>query len=97
MKKICPIVESIKIIGTKPRLVIIRYLNKNEFSFNEMRKLCDISSRTLSLNLKFLMKNKIVGMKTTKNKNIYFLTKKGKEILPILDAIGRWGKKWRVC
>lgn len=97
MKKICPIVESIKIIGTKPRLVIIRYLGTNELSFNQMKGTCDISSRTLALNLKFLMKQKIVGMKSVKNKNIYFLTKKGREILPMLDRIGKWGKKWKVC
>lgn len=77
--------------------MIIRYLNTNEFSFNEMKDICGISSRTLALNLKFLVKQNIVSMKSIKNKNIYFLTKKGREILPILNNIGEWGKKWKVC
>ena len=97
MKKICPITESIKIIGTKPRLLIIRYLNDNGKSFNDLRKNCSISSRTLSINLKYLLDQNIVGYKKENNKNIYFLTKKGAELIPIINTLGNWGLKWKVC
>lgn len=97
MKKFCPIVESIKIVGTKPRLTIIRYLAEGGKSFNELRQVCDMSSKTLSLNLKYLLEENIILIKQEKNKHIYFLTKKGNELLPILKMIGNWGKKWKVC
>jgi len=97
MQKICPIVESIKIVGTKPRLMIIRHLAEGEKSFNDLRKICDMSSKTLSLNLKYLLQQNIVSIKVQGNKHIYFLTKKGSELLPILQMIGNWGKKWKVC
>ncbi|MBU5689657.1 MAG: helix-turn-helix domain-containing protein [Candidatus Aenigmatarchaeota archaeon] len=97
MKKICPITESIKIIGTKPRLLIIRYLSDSEKSFNDLRRVCMISSRTLSINLKYLLEQKIIDHKSMDNKNIYFLTQKGKELLPIIKKLGNWGLKWKVC
>ncbi len=97
MKKLCPITESIKIIGTKPRLIIIRYLSDGEKSFNDMRRVCAISSKTLSLNLRYLLKQNIISLKKDSNKNIYFLTKKGKELLPIIQMMGIWGKRWKVC
>ncbi|MEO0282219.1 MAG: helix-turn-helix domain-containing protein [candidate division WOR-3 bacterium] len=97
MKKICPITESIKIIGTKPRLVIIRHLSDGEKGFNELRRVCMISSRTLSINLKYLLNQKILSHRIDNNKNIYFLTEKGKELLPIIKKLGNWGLKWKVC
>ncbi|MBU5688388.1 MAG: helix-turn-helix transcriptional regulator [Candidatus Aenigmarchaeota archaeon] len=97
MKKICPIIESIKIIGTKPRLTIIRHLAESEKSFNELRQVCDMSSKTLSINIKYLLKENIISLKKEKNKHIYILTKKGSELLPILKMIGNWGKKWKIC
>ncbi|MFH8080486.1 MAG: helix-turn-helix domain-containing protein [Candidatus Aenigmatarchaeota archaeon] len=97
MEKICPIIESIKMIGTKHRLIIIRMLKDGEKSFNEMKKLCKMSSKTLSINLKYLVECEIVNKRSEGNKNIYFLTQKGKEITPILEMIGEWGKKWKIC
>lgn len=91
----CPIVESISIIGTKPRLLIIRYLGSSgELGFNDLKKLCSLSSRTLSLNLKFLSSKGIVDVRESKNRRLYFLTKKGIDILPALQEIGDWCKKW---
>lgn len=97
MAEICPIVGSIRIIGTKPRLTIIRYLSDGNKCFNDLKRVCKISSKTLSQNLKYLIKVKIVAVKKEKNKHVYFLTKKGEEILPILEMFGKWGKKWKVC
>jgi len=97
MKKLCPIIGAIRIIGTQPRLKIIRYLAEGERSFNDMRRVCEISSKTLSINLKYLVSQKIVKVKRESNKKIYFLSEKGKELLPIIKMLGRWGKKWKVC
>jgi DNA-binding HxlR family transcriptional regulator len=55
MADVCPIVESIKIIGSKPRLLILRNLDGKEMGFNELKRVSKLSSRTLSLNLQFLL------------------------------------------
>jgi len=88
--------ESIKIIGTKPRLLIIRYLEGREMGFNQLKRECSLSSRTLALNLKFLLRKGIVSAREEKNRRFYTLTKKGREMVPILHEIGRWGEKWDI-
>lgn len=70
---------------------------ESEKSFNELRQVCDMSSKTLSINIKYLLKENIISLKKEKNKHIYILTKKGSELLPILKMIGNWGKKWKIC
>jgi DNA-binding HxlR family transcriptional regulator len=97
MKKLCPIIGSIKIIGTQPRLKIIRHLAEEDKSFNDMRRVCEISSRTLSANIKYLVSQQIINVRKESNKKIYFLTQKGKELLPIIKMLGKWGEKWKVC
>lgn len=102
MAELCAITESIKVIGTKPRLLIVRNLdgnasrNKNELGFNELKKLCELSSRTLALNLGFLVKRRIVQVREEKNRRFYSLTKGGAELSPILNEVGKWGKKWSI-
>lgn len=102
MAELCAITESIKVMGTKPRLLIVRNLdgnasrNKNELGFNELKKLCELSSRTLALNLGFLVKRGIVRVREEKNRRFYSLTDRGEELLPILMDIGKWGKKWDI-
>jgi len=89
-------------MGTKPRLLIVRNLdgnasrNRNELGFNELKKLCELSSRTLALNLGFLVKKKIVQARKEKNRRFYSLTGRGEELLPVLIDIGKWGKKWNI-
>lgn len=102
MPELCAITESIKVMGTQPRLLIVRNLDgnasrdRNELGFNELKKLCGLSSRTLALNLTFLVKKKIVGVREDKNRRFYSLTESGKGLLPVLIEIGRWGKKWGI-
>ena len=101
-EQLCPIAESIKIIGTTPRLLIVRYLNegviKNNdgLGFNEMKRLSKLSSRTLALNLKYLLEKGIVDVKDFKNRRFYSLTKRGKEVIPIISSIGEWGSRWNI-
>ncbi len=101
MNEICPLTESIKVVGTTPRLLIVRYLDgngvkKSSLGFNELKKLSKLSSRTLALNLKFLMNKKVIEVKVEKNRKYYSLTAMGEEMVPILHKIGDWGNKWDI-
>jgi DNA-binding HxlR family transcriptional regulator len=96
MADVCPIVESIKIIGSKPRLLILRHLDGKEMGFNELKRMSKLSSRTLSLNLQFLLSKGVIRKETNGNRVKYSLTQKGKEFYPIIAEIGKWGNKWKI-
>ncbi len=96
MPKFCSIVETVKTIGTKPRLVILRTLGLKGWGFNDLKQECGISSRTLALNLRFLQGKGLVDSAQAGRKTIYGLTPKAAELTPLLAELGAWGKKWGV-
>jgi DNA-binding HxlR family transcriptional regulator len=95
--EICPIVETIKLIGGKWELTVIRYLSEEPMRFNELLRTANgISSRTLSRVLKILMDNGIVKREVKSLQPIvviYSLTESGSKIKPVVDAIREWGEQ----
>ncbi len=94
---ICPIVQTIKLIGGKWELTIIRYLSDRPMRFNELLRNAEgISSRTLSRLLKNLMENGIVKREILSIQPVmvvYSLTPEGAEIKPVIDAIRDWAER----
>ncbi|WP_299157728.1 helix-turn-helix domain-containing protein [uncultured Tenacibaculum sp.] len=94
----CPISSALDIIGDKWSLLIIRDMmfsgkkTYTEFNKSSEKISTDIlSSRLTKLNeLGIITKGKQEGNKKT---NIYKLTKKGTELLPILLEIAQWSDK----
>ncbi|QKR00066.1 helix-turn-helix transcriptional regulator [Metallosphaera tengchongensis] len=96
-KSACPIVETIKIIGTEPRLLVLRYLFEGPRGFNKLLKETGLSSKTLSSTLKFMEDNDIVERKIVSTRPFkveYSLTDKGKELQSLFKIMGEWGEKW---
>ncbi|AOL15905.1 transcriptional regulator [Sulfolobus sp. A20] len=96
-KKICPIVETIKIIGTEPRLLVLRYLFDGPKGFNELLRETKLSSKTLSSTLKFLENTGIIERKIASTRPFrveYVLTDKGKELENLFKIMKDWGEKW---
>lgn len=87
---LCAMTETIDLVGTRPRLLIIRHLEQGPRGFNELKRLSGLSSRTLSLNLRFLEQQGIVSRSHAK----YVLTASGKDLMPVLRDMGEWGMKW---
>ncbi len=91
----CPISSALDIIGDKWSLLIIRDMmfsgkkTYTDFSNSSEKISTDILSNRLSKlkELDIIVKGKMEGNKKT---NIYSLTKKGKELLPILLEIADW-------
>lgn len=86
---LCAMTQTIEIIGTRPRLLIIRHLEDGPRGFNELKRLSGLSSRTLSLNLKFLVEHGIICNPA----GLYALTREGEDIMPVLREMGAWGMK----
>ncbi len=97
---VCPVVEAIKIIGTKWRLIAIRYLLDKSRGFNELKNLTKSSSRTLSRTLHHLINQGVVERKILQSSPVsveYSLSKKGKDLNKIIEQISIWSKKWKIC
>lgn len=82
----CAVSETINVIGTRPRLLIIRNLSAGPLGFNEMRRRTKLSSRTLAKDLRFLADHGLVSRAAT-----YALTERAQGLLPVLQSLGEWG------
>lgn len=99
-KVVCPYESTISIIGDRWSLMILRNLRlqQDPWRFNQLLKsLKGISSKTLSTKLKDLVRNGIVDKDIASVTPVlihYKLTEKGEDLIPILDAMAEWSKKW---
>lgn len=88
---------TMKFIGGKWKAVILHHLIGGVKRYNEIRKsIPTITERTLSLQLKQLEEDGIVERKVFTEKPPlvveYELTDFGKTLLPVLEAITKWGE-----
>ena len=93
----CSTSFTMKFIGGKWKAVILIHLIEKK-RYNELRKeLPMVTERTISLQLKELEEDGLITrtVHTTKPplKVDYELTAFGKTLIPLLDAIAKWGKE----
>ncbi|WP_035422004.1 winged helix-turn-helix transcriptional regulator [Fructilactobacillus florum] len=95
----CPIQPVVDIISGKwTSYVLWEIYNKNNHYGGITRSLPGISTRTLSTRLKMLEKNGIIN-RTVYDTNpptvAYDLTKKGKDLAPILMSMKKWSEDYK--
>ncbi len=92
------IAEAMAIIGNKWTALILRDFFKSDQRFCQLEKsIPDINPRILSQRLRFLEFNDIISSKSKKscaNRKVYSLTKKGWDLLPILQSMAVWGQSY---
>jgi DNA-binding HxlR family transcriptional regulator len=100
-KELCPVEETIKIIGKKWYLMILFELMKEPRRFNELKNSVEgISSKVLSDCLNTLVKEELIIRKVFSEAPIkveYSLTEKGKDLFKIFQEMEDWGQKWVIC
>lgn len=83
-------------IGGKWKTVVLWYLRNERRRFSELKKqIPEITEKMLSLQLKQLEKDGIVGRKVYAEvppRVEYFLTEEGKTLIPCLEALAKWGR-----
>lgn len=94
----CPINLMLEVFGDKWSLIIIRDImfNSKRFFRELMQSEEKIASKILSDRLAMLEKEGIISKEddpSHKQKNIYSLTAKGIDLLPIMVEIGAWSIK----
>src|ERR687886_2068273 len=94
----CPVCRTAEVVCGKWTLLIIRDLAEGRSRFCELeRSLAGISPRTLSIRLRALEEEGIVERKTFPEvppRVEYALTEKGRALLPLVEDMREYGRRW---
>ncbi len=94
----CSVAACAEIVGTKWTALLVHDLSEGPRRFSELRRSCpQISPRTLSERLRALEHEQLVVRRSyaeSPPRVEYELTKKGRGLLPIIDAMRRFGREW---
>jgi DNA-binding HxlR family transcriptional regulator len=94
----CPVCRTAEVVCGKWTLLVIRDLANGSSRFCELeRSLEGISPRTLSLRLRALEEEGIVARHTFPEvppRVEYALTEKGLALVPLIEDMRRYGKRW---
>jgi DNA-binding HxlR family transcriptional regulator len=97
----CAVACCADIIGSKWTALLVHDLSEGPRRFSELEHSCPgISPRTLSERLRWLEESKIVERRSyaeTPPRVEYELTEKGLALLPIIEAMRRFGHDWLVA
>jgi DNA-binding HxlR family transcriptional regulator len=86
---------AMQVIGNKWTALILRDLAAGEKGFCELQKsVGDINPRTLSQRLDDLAAHAIISKDSSAARPTYALTKKGHDLIPVLQSMSAWGEKY---
>jgi DNA-binding HxlR family transcriptional regulator len=91
----CPIAQALEILAERWTLLVVRELLMGSTRFSELQQGVPLMSRTLlSDRLRSLRDFGLVEKSEGRSGPEYTLTRAGKELQPILESIGQWGKQF---
>ena len=92
----CAMDVTMHFIGGKWKTVVLWYLRNKTMRFSELRKkIPDITEKMLSLQLKALEDDGIIRREVFPEVPLrveYSLTDFGRSLIPVLEAIAKWGR-----
>ena len=95
----CPVATTVRLIGSKWKLLILRNLMVRPWRFNELRRdLEGISQKVLTDSLRALEDDGIITRTVYPEvppRVEYALSPLGESMRPILDAIEEWGTNYK--
>ena len=94
----CPVAMAAEVLGTRWTLLLLRELIAGSTRFNDLRRgVPRMSPALLSKRLKeleaagLITRSPVSGEPAAFN---YLLTEAGRELKPVIEAIGFWGQRW---
>lgn len=94
----CPVLATAKIVSGKWTLLVLRDLASGPCRFSQLqRSLAGISPRTLSQRLRALEEEAIIERvehPDMPQRIDYLLTEKGRDLVPIVEAMRAYGARW---
>lgn len=93
----CALDVAMHFIGGKWKSIVLWYLRKDKKRFGELKKhIPGITEKMLSMQLKELEQDGIVARTVFAEvppRVEYHLTEEGKTLLPLLEELGKWGRR----
>lgn len=94
----CPIVPALEVIGGKWKPLVVYHVYSDATRFGELRRCIPAISKTmLTQQLRELERDGLLTRHVFPEvppRVEYALTARGLALLPVLQAIGAWGRKW---
>jgi DNA-binding HxlR family transcriptional regulator len=91
----CPVAKAMELLDERWTLLVIRELMMGSQHFNALRRgVPRMSPALLSKRLQTLVRAGVVERWEDGSRVTYRLTESGKELEPIVEALGRWGIRW---
>lgn len=93
----CPVAKASEILAERWTPLVLRELLCGSTRFNDIQRGVPLMSRSLlATRLKELERAGVVDRRAApgRNSHEYILTEAGRELLPIIEAMGAWGQRW---
>ena len=91
----CPVAKAMELLDERWTLLVVRELMSGSRHFNDLRRgLPRMSPALLSKRLRTLERAGVVERWEVGNRVNYQLSRSGKELEPIVKALGSWGIRW---
>ena len=94
-RQFCPVAKAMELLDERWTMLVVRELVAGSRHFNELRRgLPRMSPTLLSKRLQTLVRAGVVERWEDGNRVTYRLSESGKELEPIVVALGQWGIRW---
>lgn len=91
----CPVAKAMELLDERWTFLVVRELMNGSRHFNDLRRgLPRMSPALLSKRLRTLERAGVVERWEEGNRVSYQLSRAGKELEPIVEALGSWGIRW---
>lgn len=91
----CPVAKAMEVLDERWTLLVVRELLLGSTHFNELRRgVPKMSPALFSKRLRSLERAGIVHREVRGQRVTYGLTECGRELEPVVDALGMWGLRW---
>ena len=95
----CSIAGVLDAVGDRWGVLILRDLSLGLSKYEDLRKSTDVTHATLSDRLKHLEENKLIERRqyqTGPDRYEYLLTRKGRDVILVIQALAQVGDKWAI-
>lgn len=91
----CPVAKAMELLDERWTLLVVRELLMGSRHFNDLRRgVPRMSPALLSKRLRTLTSAGVVQRQAHGGRIAYTLTEAGKELYPVVEALGTWGARW---
>ena len=95
----CPVATTVELIGSKWKLLILKYLLNKTMRYNELKREIDgISQKVLTSTLKSMVEDGIVirtSYPEVPPRVEYSLSEIGESMRPVIDVMSDWGNTYK--